>query len=57
VAMKNSIIWDLTPCSPIEVHLRFGGIYFNGITTKEKNFNAMGSKEEEKLKWKRYIKN
>jgi hypothetical protein len=25
--MKNTVFWDVTPCSPVEVHQRFGGIY------------------------------
>jgi hypothetical protein len=25
--MKSNIFWDVTPCSLIEVHRRFGGIY------------------------------
>jgi hypothetical protein len=25
--MKSSIFWDITPCSPLKVNRRFGGIY------------------------------
>jgi hypothetical protein len=25
--MKNIVVWKITPCSPIEVHRRFGGTY------------------------------
>jgi hypothetical protein len=25
VVMKSSIIWDITPCNPLEVNGRFGG--------------------------------
>jgi hypothetical protein len=25
VAMKSSIFWDMTPCSPVKINLRFGG--------------------------------
>jgi hypothetical protein len=27
VVMKNSIFWDVTPCSPLKVSRRFGGTY------------------------------
>jgi hypothetical protein len=33
VAMKSSIFWDVTPCSPLKVNRRFGRtcrLYFNG---------------------------
>jgi hypothetical protein len=25
--MKSTIFWDITPCSPLKVKRRFGGIY------------------------------
>jgi hypothetical protein len=25
--MKSTIFWDITPCSPLKVKLRFGGTY------------------------------
>jgi hypothetical protein len=28
VAMKNSILWDIMPCSPLKVNRRFGGTYY-----------------------------
>jgi hypothetical protein len=27
VVMKSTILWDITPCSPLEVNRRFGGTY------------------------------
>jgi hypothetical protein len=27
VVMKYTIFWDITPCSPLKVNRRFGGIY------------------------------
>jgi hypothetical protein len=27
VVMKSFIVWDITPCSPLKVHKRFGGTY------------------------------
>jgi hypothetical protein len=27
VTMKNSMVWDIRPCSPMKVNRRFGGIY------------------------------
>jgi hypothetical protein len=27
VFMKSSIYWDITPCTPLKVNRRFGGIY------------------------------
>jgi hypothetical protein len=27
VVMKNSVFWDITPCSPLEVNKRFGRTY------------------------------
>jgi hypothetical protein len=27
VVMKSTIFWDITPCSPLKVNQRFGGIY------------------------------
>jgi hypothetical protein len=27
VAMKSTIFWDITPCSPLKVNRRFGGTY------------------------------
>jgi hypothetical protein len=27
VVMKSPIFWDITPCSPLKVNRRFGGIY------------------------------
>jgi hypothetical protein len=27
VVMKNTIFWDITPCSPLTVNRRFGGTY------------------------------
>jgi hypothetical protein len=26
VTMKSTVLWDATPCSPVEVHLRFGAM-------------------------------
>jgi hypothetical protein len=25
--MKSTILWDITPCNPLKVNKRFGGIY------------------------------
>jgi hypothetical protein len=27
VVMKSIIFWDMTPCSPVSFHRRFGGTY------------------------------
>jgi hypothetical protein len=27
VIMKSTIFWDITPCSPLKVNRRFGGVY------------------------------
>jgi hypothetical protein len=27
VVMKSTILWDITPCSPLSVNRRFGGTY------------------------------
>jgi hypothetical protein len=27
MAVKSSVIWYITPCSPVEVKRRFGGTY------------------------------
>jgi hypothetical protein len=27
VAVKSSVFWDITPCSPVKDNVRFGGIY------------------------------
>jgi hypothetical protein len=27
VVIKQSIFWDITPCSPLKVNRRFGGVY------------------------------
>jgi hypothetical protein len=27
LALKNDIFWSVTPCSPVEVYIHFGGMY------------------------------
>jgi hypothetical protein len=27
VVRKSTILWEISPCSPLEFNLRFGGIY------------------------------
>jgi hypothetical protein len=28
VTLENTVLWDMTPCSLVEVYRRFGGTYF-----------------------------
>jgi hypothetical protein len=28
VVMMSSVFWDITPCNPLKVNSRFGGIYW-----------------------------
>jgi hypothetical protein len=32
--MKNIILWDVTPRSPVEIHRRFGGQLYSELTSK-----------------------
>jgi hypothetical protein len=33
--MKSTFLWDVTPCSPVEVHRLFGGTYCSISMTEE----------------------
>jgi hypothetical protein len=47
---RSSVFWDITPCSPLEVNRRFGGIlrfHLQGrILSQARNQHKVGSKQE-----------
>jgi hypothetical protein len=47
VVMKSTIFWDITPCSPLKINRRFGGIYclhFHGRISRERYHREAGGK-------------
>jgi hypothetical protein len=37
--MKSNIFWDTTPCSPLSVNRRFGGIYLLHLQGRKNKFS------------------
>jgi hypothetical protein len=37
--MKSAIIWNITPCSPLSVNRRFGGIYYFHLQGRRNKFS------------------
>jgi hypothetical protein len=56
VTMKSSVFWDITSCSPLKVHRRFGGIcrlpLHSSRVSKERNQHVAGSKH---VAWQRRL--
>jgi hypothetical protein len=48
--MKSPIFWDITPCSPLKVNRRFGGICVQGRRISQaRNHQEAGSKQGQRL--------
>jgi hypothetical protein len=47
VVMKNINFWDITPCSPLSVKLRFGGTYRLHFQGRRNKFKKQASKQAE----------
>jgi hypothetical protein len=39
VVVKSTVLWDITPCSPLSVNRRFGGTYHLYLQGRKNNFN------------------
>jgi hypothetical protein len=39
VVMKSTIFWDITPCSPLSIHRRFGGTYRFHLQGRKNKFS------------------
>jgi hypothetical protein len=52
--MKNSVFWDITPCSPLEIKRRLGGthrLHLQGRRINQaRNRYEVGSKQSQTLK-------
>jgi hypothetical protein len=53
VVMKSYIFWDMTPCTPVKVNRRFGGIYHLHLEgrriSQARNWHVAGSQQRATL--------
>jgi hypothetical protein len=45
VGMNSSVFWEMTPCSPLEVNLRFGETLLGSTGSKNKGEGTPGKLE------------
>jgi hypothetical protein len=45
VLMKNTVFWDIMPCSPLKINGRFGGIYHLHLQGSNKPNKIPASKQ------------